>query len=148
MAVPSDRSGESERPASPTIFIAPTHYPVGCPELPHDGRPGEYFRLVSRASGAPEEDFLPDPERPGYIPRKREGRGSQCKNCALSVFTTKESAELFVAQRGPTFAYRFPVRMHLHDAHGVVKSDERTWRGHFLWWLPLGRRYRDFAQEV
>jgi hypothetical protein len=118
--------------------VWPVHFPDGCPALPHDGRPGTYFRLVVDSHAPREAEFLPLAEKSGYIPSG--GPGARCKDCALSVFDTEQSALNFVAAR-PAMSAKQPVPITATDHDGVIHPDELRYAGHFLWWLPLGKSF-------
>jgi len=123
--------------------VWPEFFPPGCPREPHTCRPGIYIRLVSRKPTPPDEDFLPQIIDLTGI-RKKEGRGSVCKSCALSVFSSQQAAEDFLDNQGEGFRYRCKARMEVRDGDGVIHSDDSSYPGHCLWWIPMNQEGRSY----
>ena len=126
-------------------FARPGFFPPGCPPEPHSCMPGTYIRLVSRRLEPPDADFLPQIVDQSGVTRG-EGRGSICRSCALSVFSSPHAARSFL-DNDQEFRFRQMARMEVSGDDGVIHPYEAVALGHYLWWLPDDggdRSYRRF----
>lgn len=119
----------------------PKHFPEGCPPSGPYEPPRTYYTLVTRGPDPPPEDFLPHAERDGY--RLEGGRGSRCKDCALSVFVDREAIENFLINRGPSLHSRVVAEMKVAEPYGKIRKDDHP-EGHCDWWLFEGLSFRQF----
>lgn len=126
-------------------FDWPEYFPKDCPKEPHTCPSGQYIRLVSRTPSPPDSDFLPQITDAANVSR-REGRGSICRSCALSIFDSVESATAFRDNQGENFRHHFLALMEVLPHDGVIHPDDQVYRGHCLWWIPKGPDGRSFKR--
>jgi hypothetical protein len=119
----------------------PKHFPEGCPPSGLSEPTGTYYFLVSRTLEPPPRDFIPHAERDGYKPKG--GRGSRCKDCALSVFVSREAIENFLINRGTALHNRVVAEMEVSEPYGKIRRDDHP-EGHCGWWLYEGLSFRQF----
>lgn len=119
----------------------PTHFPEDCPPLPLTSRAGRFIRLVSRGPTPLETDFLPHAELPDYT--AKGGRGSRCRDCALSMFETPEAAHNFLDNH-PTFGKRRMAEMGVPAFVGVMHPEPAGHDQMVNWWLPSGLSFQSF----
>lgn len=118
------------------------HVPNECPSLPHEGRPGFYYRFVSDPAHPTPEDFQSQEELGMHRPRSVD----ICDWCAISLWGSIERAKNALLQY-PKIARRHIVEIELKGEHGVVHKTAGDPAGHYGWWPIKGIDLRGFCRR-